>query len=151
MVHILHIDDNETDRHLVKRELGRVFPDLQTQEVRDQREFDAALDAGAFDVVITDYQLGWSNGVLVLQAVKARHPDRPVVMFTGTGNEEVAVEAMKAGLDDYVVKSPRHAIRLVTAVRSALEKAEARRRAAQAERERADLLRREQAARAEAE
>ena len=65
-------------------------------------------------------------------AVKARYPDLPVVMFTASGNEEVAVEAMKAGLDDYVVKSARHAIRLVTAVRSALEKADARRRAAQA-------------------
>src|SRR4051794_25328913 len=151
MVRILHIDDNETDRHLVKRELGRVFTGLQTQEVRDQREFDLALDAGEFDVAITDHQLGWTNGLAVLNAAKARHPDRPVVMFTGTGNEEVAVEAMKAGLDDYVVKSSRHMIRLVTAVRSALEKAESRRRMAEGERERADLLRREQAARAEAE
>jgi signal transduction histidine kinase len=58
---------------------------------------------------------------------------------------------MKEGLDDYVVKSPRHMIRLVTAVRSALEKTEARRQVAEAERERADLLRREQATRAEAE
>ncbi len=151
MVRILHLDDNETDRHLVKRELSRVFPGLQTEEVRDQRELDAALNGGAFDLAITDYDLRWSNGLTVLQAVKARYPDLPVVMFTGTGNEEVAVEAMKAGLDDYVVKSPRHAIRLVAAVRSALEKAEARRRAAQAESERADLLRRERAARAEAE
>jgi CheY-like chemotaxis protein len=151
MVRILHADDNETDRFLVKRELGRVFADLQTREVRDQREFDAALDAGDFDLALTDYQLGWSDGLLVLRAVKARYPDRPVVMFTATGNEEVAVAAMKAGLDDYVVKSPQHAIRLVTAVRSALEKADARRRAAEAERERADLLRREQAARAQAE
>ena len=151
MVRILHVDDNEQDRHLVKRELGRVFPDVQTQSVRDQRELDAALDAGAFDLVITDYQLGWTNGVQVLQAVKARYPDRPVVMFTGTGNEEVAVEAMKAGLDDYVVKSPRHMIRLVAAVRSALDRADARRRFAEAERERTELLRREQAARAEAE
>src|SRR4051794_17634264 len=151
MVRILHIDDNETDRHLVKRELGRVFTGLQTQEVRDQREFDLALDAGEFDVAITDHQLGWTNGLAVLNAAKARHPDRPVVMFTGTGNEEVAVEAMKAGLDDYVVKSPRHALRLVTAVRAALDRADARRRAADAERERDALLGREQAARAEAE
>jgi signal transduction histidine kinase len=151
MVRLLHLDDNETDRHLVKRELGRVFANIHVQEARDQREFDRALEADPFDVVVTDYQLNWSNGLAILHAVKARYPDCPVIMFTGTGNEEVAVEAMKAGLDDYVIKSARHAIRLVTAVRSALEKADARRRASVAERERADLLRREQAARAEAE
>jgi signal transduction histidine kinase len=151
MVRIVHVDDNETDRLLVKRELGRAIPELQIQEIRNQQELDQALAAGAFDLVLTDYQLGWSNGITVLNAVKARHPDRPVVMFTGTGNEEVAVEAMKAGLDDYVVKAPRHAVRLVTAVRSALDKADARRRVAEYERERAELLRREQASRAEAE
>ncbi|HEX5269723.1 MAG TPA: response regulator [Gemmataceae bacterium] len=151
MVRILHVEDNESDRHLVRRELARVFPELEAQEVRDQAELDRALEAGAFDLTITDSQLKWGNGLVVLQALKARYPDRPVVMFTGNGSEEVAVEAMKAGLDDYVVKSPRHAIRLVTAVRSGLEKAESHRKVAQAEGERADLLRREQVARAEAE
>ncbi len=151
MVRILHIDDNETDRHLVKRELGRVFPELHIQEIRDQQEFQRALNDDRFDVAITDYQLNWTNGLLVLHALKTRYPDCPVIMFTGTGNEEVAVEAMKAGLDDYVTKSARQAIRLVTAVRSALEKAEARHRVAAAEQERTELLRREQAARAEAE
>jgi signal transduction histidine kinase/CBS domain-containing protein len=151
MIRILHVDDNETDRLLVKRELSRVFTEVQTQDIRNQQELDQALDAGRFDLTITDYQLNWSNGLAVLNAIKARYPDCPVVMFTGTGNEEVAVEAMKAGLDDYVIKSPKHAIRLVMAVRAALAKAEARRQAAEAERERVDLLRREQAARAEAE
>jgi PAS domain S-box-containing protein len=51
-------------------------------------------------------------------------------MFTGTGSEEIAVEAMKAGLDDYVLKSLKHLVRLRTAVRAALERVEARERAA---------------------
>ncbi|HZU38524.1 MAG TPA: response regulator, partial [Gemmataceae bacterium] len=140
MVRILLIDDNETDRHLIKRELGQVFPELETPEIRDQAELDACLEDGAFDLAITDYQLQWTNGVLVLNALKTRYPTCPVIMFTGSGNEEIAATAMKAGLDDYVVKSPKHAIRLVTAVRAALETAEARRRATAAEREREDLL-----------
>ena len=151
MVRVLLIDDNATDRHLAKRELGRVFEDLSPEEVADRAAFDRALAAGDFDLVVTDYQIQWTDGLAVLHAVKARYPDRPVVMFTGSGNEEVAVAAMKAGLDDYVVKSPKHALRLVTAVRAALDKAAARRRAAEAERERDDLLLREQEARAEAE
>ncbi len=151
MVRILLIDDNETDRVLVKRELGRVFASLEPHEVRNEAELAQALEAGNFDLAVTDHQLQWSDGLVVLNAIKARFPDRPVVMFTGSGNEEVAVEAMKAGLDDYVIKSPRHVVRLVTAVRSALDKADARRRAEAAERDRAELLRREQAAREQAE
>src|SRR2546425_12322005 len=54
-------------------------------------------------------------------------------MFTGTGNEELAVEAMQAGLDDYIRKTTRSAARLRTAVRSALERAEARQRAVRLE------------------
>ncbi len=151
MVRILHIDDNPTDRDLARRELSRVFPDLHVTSLADRPGFDAALEAGGFDLVITDYQLRWTDGLAVLHAVKGRYPELPVVMFTGSGTEEVAVEAMKAGLDDYVVKSPRHAVRLVTAVRAALDRADARRRASDAERERDALLAREQAARAEAE
>jgi signal transduction histidine kinase len=151
MVRALLIDDNPTDRAMARRELTRVFPGFRATEVGDPAELEQALAAGDFDLVVTDYQLRWSDGLAVLHAVKGRYPDRPVVMFTGSGSEEVAVEAMKAGLDDYVVKSPRHAIRLVTAVRLALDKAEARRRAAAAERERDESLARERAARAEAE
>ncbi len=151
MLRVLVIDDNAQDRFLVERELQRVFPEVHCQHIIDEKQFAAALQADGFDAVVTDYQFNWGDGLMVLHRVKAAYPDRPVIMFTGTGNEELAVEAMKAGLDDYVIKSPRHYIRLVAAVRGALDKAEARRRAARAEAEREDLLRREQAARAEAE
>ena len=46
---------------------------------------------------MTDYHLQWSDGIRVLQAVKQRLPNCPVIMFTATGNEEIAVEAMKKG------------------------------------------------------
>jgi len=151
MVRILLIDDDETARHLAKRELDRALDAARVEEVRDADGFARAVDGGAFDLVVTDYQLRWGDGLAVLRAVKARRPDVPVIMFTGSGNEEVAVEAMKAGLDDYVPKSQARAARLAAAARAALDRADARRRAAAAERERADLLARERAARAEAE
>ncbi|MBI2237725.1 MAG: PAS domain-containing protein, partial [Actinobacteria bacterium] len=78
------------------------------------------------DLVITDYHLPWTDGVEVLRAVKERWPDCPVVMFTGTGSEEIAVEAMKLGLDDYVLKSPQHLNGLSAAIRSALEQRDRR-------------------------
>jgi signal transduction histidine kinase len=74
----------------------------------------------------------------VLRRVKERKAGCPVILFTDSGSEEVAVEAMKAGADDYVIKVPRRAQRLATAIRLALERAElrARERAARAEAER---------------
>ncbi len=123
-LHILLIDDNPDDRTLVIRELRREFSNLQVEQIPDAKGFAQVLERGDFDLVVTDYQLCWSDGLAVLRAVKARWPDCPVIMFTGTGSEEIAVEAMKAGLDDYVLKSPKHFIRLPAAVLSALEKAQ---------------------------
>jgi PAS domain S-box-containing protein len=89
----------------------------------------AALTAGGFDLVVTDYVMHWTDGLEVLKTLKARYPECPVIMVTGTGNEEVAVAAMKLGLDEYVVKSVLHHRRLPNVVRAVLE----RRRAAELE------------------
>ena len=121
-LHTLIIDDNPFDRALAIRELGREFPHLQAQEITAPETLEQALQAGDLDLVITDYHLGWTDGLQILRAVKARCPDCPVIMFTGTGSEEIAVAAMKAGLDDYVLKSVQHYARLPAAVRSALDK-----------------------------
>jgi len=124
ILRILMIDDNPDDRLLAIRALRREFPDLQVEQISEAKGLAQALEAGDFDLVITDYQLRWSDGLAVLRAVKARYPDCPVIMFTATGSEEIAVEAMKNGLDDYVLKSPKHFIRLPAAVRLALKRAE---------------------------
>jgi signal transduction histidine kinase len=133
MLQILLLDDNPHDRELTVRELRKDFPDLQTQEPLDDAEFRQALAANPFDLVITDYNLKWSNGVNIVKAVKGARPHCPVIMFTATGTQEVAVEAMKAGLDDYVIKSAKHYIRLAVAVRSCLDRAEIRLRALRSE------------------
>jgi PAS domain S-box-containing protein len=130
---ILLIDDNPDDRTLVARELRREFPDLAIEQVAEAEGFNRVLEEEDFTLVITDYQLRWTDGLTVLRTIKARWPDCPVVMFTATGSEEVAVEAMKAGLNDYVLKSPRHFSRLSTAVRLALEQAQQRQALKQAE------------------
>src|SRR5205807_3636541 len=130
---VLIIDDNPDDRALVMRELGLEYLDLHIRQITEEQPFTDALQGGNFDLVITDSHLRWTDGLSVLRAVKARHPDVPVIMFTGTGNEELAVEAMQAGLDDYIRKTTRSPVRLRTAVLSALERAEARRRAVRLE------------------
>ncbi len=125
---ILLVDDNPDDRILVVRELRKEFGPLHVEQIIGPEGFNAALEKGGFDLVITDYRLQWTDGLAVLREVKKRWADLPVIMFTGTGSEEVAVEAMKAGLDDYVLKSPKHFSRIPAAVKLALERAAQRRR-----------------------
>ncbi len=125
MLKILLVDDNPDDRLLVKRYLSSHFDDIQFIEVTNGNELEAVLSSQNFNLVITDYQLKWSNGMEILNKIRKISPDMPVIMFTGTGSEEIAVEAMKRGLDDYILKSSKHARKLPLAVKSVLEKKEA--------------------------
>lgn len=121
MFRLLLIDDSLDDRTLIIRELRREFPDLQIKEVVDTPGFNA-LNIGDFDIVITDYYLGWNDGLSIVGELKLRYPNCPIIMFTNSGNEEIAVEAMKAGVDDYITKSARNYTRLPMAVRVALKR-----------------------------
>lgn len=130
MLHILLIDDSPQDRILVKRELERAFTKLTIIEVNQAEALEQAITAGRFDITITDYLLRWSDGITVLRTLKTRYPERPVIMFTNSGSQEIAVEAMKSGLDDYIIKSPNHYVRLPAAVNLAMERAATRRKLA---------------------
>lgn len=151
IIRVLVIDDNPVDRVLAARELRNALADVEVTEINDPETLATVLERGEFEIVITDYQLRWTDGLVVLQTSKARYPDRPVVMFTNTGSEEVAVAAMKAGLDDYVIKTASSFSRLPLAVRGALQRTAAQRRALELEQEQVAALERERAARAEAE
>ncbi|WP_036267291.1 ATP-binding response regulator [Mastigocoleus testarum] len=122
----LLIDDNPNDRMLALRELKEQFFQVKTTQVSNSREFAQVLEQKNFNFVITDYQLRWTTGLDILRTIKKKYPDCPVVMFTGTGNEEIAVEAMKLGLDDYIIKSPKHYTRLAITVRSIWEREQER-------------------------
>ena len=126
-LHLLLVDDNADDRALVIRELRRECPALEVVEVSDHAGFAKALAEGTCDLVITDYELHWTTGLRILREIKKVDPTCPVIMFTGTGSAEVAVAAMKAGADDYVVKSAQHVAHLPVAVHSAVELARHRR------------------------
>lgn len=130
---VLLVDDNPDDRLLALRALQKEIPALKATEITDEETLRQALDQGGFDLVVTDYQLRWTDGLKVLREVKQLWPNVPIVMFTGTGSEEIAVEAMKAGLDDYVIKSPRHFARLPAAAVNALRQAKMRQQKAEAE------------------
>ncbi len=129
---ILLIDDNRSDRALVIRELERNFDrdQLAIEEVTNSIQFNQEMEIGDFAAVITDFQLRWTIGLDILERVRQRYPNCPVIMFTNTGTEEIAVEAMKLGLDDYIIKQPNRYIRVPIAVQTAIERRAAQRRAA---------------------
>lgn len=137
---VLLVDDNPDDRMLVMRELRKETTELEATEIRDRASFERALKDGRFELVITDFQLRWTTGLEILKQVKVRYPDMPVIMFTGTGTEDVAVEAMRHGLTDYVVKNPRHMPRLRRAVHATLARSSEQRARRHAEGALSDAL-----------
>ena len=124
MKRALLIDDNPADRDLLTRHLRQSFDAIECVEIFRRQDFEAALAQGGFDVVITDYRLRWADGLWILRQCSKSYPDVPVIMFTDSGSEEIAVEGMKAGLSDYMLKS--QPTRLAIAVQESLEKARLR-------------------------
>ncbi|HKP95237.1 MAG TPA: response regulator [Fibrobacteria bacterium] len=139
-VRALIIDDNPDDRALILRALRREFPALEPAEAADAEGFRRALAEHRFDIVITDYQLNWSTGLDLFPSIKESLPECPIIMFTDSGSEQIAVDALLQGADDYILKSPRQFGRLAASVRASLEKARLRRRAAALDRKLNELL-----------
>ncbi|HIK14271.1 MAG TPA: response regulator [Leptolyngbyaceae cyanobacterium M33_DOE_097] len=126
----LIVDNDSNQIFLITKEIRREFSTVEILEVTDRASFEQVLKTGEFDLAVTDYQLHWSNGLQVTRSLKDRYPHIPVIMFTDTGNQEVAVEAMKIGLDDYILKSPNHYSRLCASVQVALKRAVEQRKTA---------------------
>lgn len=117
----LIIDNNQDDRERMKQNLLKEFYDLEFLEIFKREDFDEVIEKGSFDAVITDYLLDWTDGLWILRAIKGQFPYVPVIMVTGHGNEEIAVEGMKSGLSDYILKRKMHA--LPTALKKGLRDA----------------------------
>src|SRR3990172_1120054 len=124
-IRILYVDDNPLDRELVRHALEREHGGFQVVEATSREQFEARLAEGGFDLVLTDFNILGFEGLQVLDAVRARYPRVPVIVVTGTGSEEVAVEAMKQGAADYVIKTPKHIRRLPHTIRAAIERRQA--------------------------
>jgi diguanylate cyclase (GGDEF)-like protein/PAS domain S-box-containing protein len=119
---VLLFDDNPEDSRLILQKLGDAHPDMAFVQVHDLQEFQQILDTGDFQLAITEFQLSWGNGLSVLIAIKNRFPDRPVIFFTASGSEEIAVEAMKLGVDDYLPKTKEGFAHFEASVREVLDR-----------------------------
>ena len=123
-IRILHLEDDPADAELIAATLAAEGLVCECSRVSSRDEFVAALD-GAWDLIIGDYAIPGFDGVTAQQLAAARRPDLPFVFVSGTMGEEVAVERLKAGATDYVLK--QRLARLPSAVRRALQEADVRR------------------------
>lgn len=118
---VLYLDDSLWDRELVEEVLTK--EGFEVRLISSREEFEAALLGMDFSAVLTDLNVLGFEGLKVLELVREKDPFMPVIILTGTGSEELAVEALKRGAMDYVVKTPKHIRKLPEAVRKAVENA----------------------------
>jgi PAS domain S-box-containing protein len=99
------IEDEEAHFSLMKRAVAKEFPHASVHYFREANLCLEKLDSIIPTVIITDYLLPGMNGIEFLEALRQKDRDIPVIMITGQGDENVAVQAMKLGAIDYLVKS----------------------------------------------
>ena len=122
-ISILIVDDNPADRNLVKRNLMKEFTNVSIAEADSRESLVSRLDEFPCDLVITDYDLQGINGLEIIDLVKERNQKILIIMLTGTGTEEIAIEAMKRGIADYVIKTVSHIKRLPITIKQVMERA----------------------------
>ena len=140
---LLIVDDDDVDRLALRRALTGAGVTADITEADGGEDAMAALEAQAFDCVILDYQLPGTDGLHVLRGIRAAGFRTPVIVLTGQGDEQTAVELMKAGAADYMGKGQLSSERLSRSLRHALA-------LYRSEEARRQLLEREKAAREDA-
>src|SRR5439155_21336856 len=120
----LQLEDDAADAALVAGTLlaDRIACDIVTVQKREA--FEAALEEdGAFDLILADYHLPSFDGLTAQALAAARRPEVPFIFVSGTLGEDIAVERLKSGAVDYVLK--QRLSRLPSSVRRAIREAEA--------------------------
>ena len=103
-VRILNLEDDPNDAELNQIALESEGVACELARVETREAFLAALDNGTFDVVLADYSLPSFDGLEALNLVRERRPDVPFIFVSGALGEEVAIEALKHGATDYILK-----------------------------------------------
>ena len=130
---ILHLEDDPMDAELVLMTLSAEGINCEVQVVSRRDEFGAALVRGGIDLILADFALPAFDGMSALAMVREKRPDLPFVFVSGKLGEEAAIESLKSGATDYVLKS--RLSRLGPAVQRALSEAKERAKQKQTEKE----------------
>jgi DNA-binding NtrC family response regulator len=137
-LNIIIVEDSEDDARLLAQELERAQYEVAYERVETAETLRSALGRNGWDIVCCDFTLPRFNGQSALRIVKERDQDLPFIYVSGTIGEDKAVEAMKAGAQDYVMKN--NLARLVPAVERELREAASHRELRLAELDRQRLI-----------
>jgi len=121
---VLHLEDDEKDAELIQAALDAEGIASHVTRVETQADFLASLDRGGFDIILADYTLPAFDGLSALKVALTKCPEVPFIFVSGTLGEEVAIEALKIGATDYLLKD--RPSRIVPSVRRALRDARER-------------------------
>ena len=124
--HFLHLEDSTTDAELIREKLEESWPGCSVERVDTELDFIQALERGGIDLILADYVLPTFDGLTALGIVRQHYCDIPFIFISGIMGEEAAIESLKSGATDYVLK--HRLSRLLPAVKRAL--AETRERTA---------------------
>jgi CheY-like chemotaxis protein len=122
-IRVLILEDNSVDADLMARELRQSGIEAQVERVETETEFVARLTPEP-DLILSDYQLPQFSGLQALRLVRSRGLEVPFIIVSGSIGEDIAVEAMREGADDYLLKD--RTARLGPAALQALEKSRLR-------------------------
>lgn len=105
-ISVLHVDDEQEIAELTATHLERLHDDFSVVTETDATiALERLRDDGRFDCVVSDYEMPSMDGLEFLGAVREIDPDLPFILFTGKGSEEIASEAIRAGVTDYMQKA----------------------------------------------
>jgi signal transduction histidine kinase len=128
-LNILHLEDEATDAALIKEVLEADGVPCVIEQVSDREAFASALERREYDLILSDYALPAFDGMTALEMARQKVPEVPFILVSGTLGEDLAVESLKNGATDYVIKGrfPRLAPAVRRAMRDAHDRAERKR------------------------
>ena len=130
---VLLVEDSESDADLIVRQLKKAEYSVHHERIENAQEMKKALEKQMWDIVISDYKLPRFNAAAALTLLQKAKIDIPFVIVSGSMEEELAVELMKAGAHDYLTKNKL--VRLAQVVKRELAEAQMRRERKQSEEE----------------
>jgi diguanylate cyclase (GGDEF)-like protein/PAS domain S-box-containing protein len=133
ILRVLNVEDNPGDSELVHTRLTEEGIACDFVRVETKEEFAAAIKQGGFDLILADYSLPSFDGLSALKMAKTRCPEIPFIFVSGAIGEEFAIETLKRGATDYVLKD--RLSRLAAAINRALLEVEGQTKRRQAEKE----------------
>jgi PAS domain S-box-containing protein len=137
-IQVLHVDDDTNFADLVKNRLEQETDRISVQTAAAPKEGLSVVAAETIDCIVSDYDMPTQNGVEFLQSVREEYPDLPFILYTSEGSEEIASEAISAGVTDYIQKeaSSAHYTLLANRIQNSVSQFQAKKELARNE----DLL-----------